>query len=191
MDSMTRDFFNRRSRPLTLRLCSCLLYLSIREVFKLLMYVFTLVGWESISINTHYLSLKWFCGSVLIGEIRVWRPISIAVLHFYSWSTTAWNNALPSLGGMTSHTSWYASSAFWKNSDFSGKEHFSQQSTWGSKCVILGFFYSISEAINARTEDLNWILDTSSRWSEILYFYAFVKRQHGWRSPHFIIDTVG
>ena len=50
------------------RLCSCLLYLSIGEVFKWLMHAFKLVGWKSIGINTQYLSPKWFCGSILIGD---------------------------------------------------------------------------------------------------------------------------
>ena len=111
-DSVTRDFFNR---PLNLRLCSCYLYLSIEEVFKWLMNAFKLVGWESVSINTRYLSPKWFCGSILIGDHKGWRPTSTAVLLFCSWSKTAWNNALLSLRTMTSHTSWHASSAFFFN----------------------------------------------------------------------------
>ena len=132
-DSVTQDFFNRH---LTLRLCSCLLYLSIGEVFKWLMHAFKLVGWKSIGINTQYLSPKWFCGSILIGDRK---GLKANINSFSSWSTTAWNNAFPSLRAMTSHTSWYASPAFWTNLDFLGKEHFPQQSTWDSKCVILGF----------------------------------------------------
>ena len=27
------------------------------------------------------------------------------------------------------------------------------------------FFYSVGDAVNARTENLHWILDISSRWS--------------------------
>ena len=84
-------------------------------------FFFKRVGWESISINA-----QDFNGSFRKATRRAGRPTSKAVLHFCSWSKTAWNNALPSLGAMTSHTSWHASPAFWKNSDITGKGYFSR-----------------------------------------------------------------
>ena len=31
------------------------------------------------------------------------------------------------------------------------------------------FFYSVGDAVNARTENLHWILDISSRWSWVIF----------------------
>ena len=40
--------------------------------------------------------------------------------------------------------------------------------------------YRVGNAVNARLETLHWILDISSRWSEVLYFSPPIKRKHGW-----------
>ena len=39
--------------------------------------------------------------------------------------------------------------------------------------------YRVGNAVNARFETLHWILDISSRWSEVLYFSPPIKRKHG------------
>ena len=41
-------------------------------------------------------------------------------------------------------------------------------------------YYRVGDAVSAPTENLHRILDTSSRWSEVLYFPAPMKRKHGW-----------
>ena len=167
-DCVSRNFFNGHSGPLTLCLCSCLLYLSIREVFKWLMCVFKCVGWESIRIST-----QDFKGIFLIGDER--GLTSKAVLQFCSRSTTAWNNALPSLSTMTSHTSGQGSPAFWTNSDISGRGHFFPS------IYLHGIQMCTPSAMVpiARIESLHWILDISSNWSTVLYFSARIKCKHG------------
>ena len=66
---MSWDFCTTFSRPITLQLCSRLLYLSIKEVFKWLMHLFKLVDGETISmIYTQDLSLRLFRGGILIGD---------------------------------------------------------------------------------------------------------------------------
>ena len=76
-DCVSRNFFNGHSGPLTLCLRSCLLYLSIREVFKWLMCVFKCVGWESIRI-----SIQDFIGIFLIGDEGAWdRKLSYNSAH--------------------------------------------------------------------------------------------------------------
>ena len=160
-DCVSRNFFNGHSGPLTLCLRSCLLYLSIREVFKWLMCVFKCVGWESIRIST-----QDFIGIFLIGDEGAWdRKLSYNSAY----------NALPSLSAMTSHTSGQGSPAFWTNSDISGRGHFFPS------IYLHGIQMCKASAMVpiARTESLHWILDISSHWSAVLYFSARIKCKHG------------
>ena len=155
------------------------------------MYAFKLVGWESVSINTQYLSVNWFCGSILIGDHKGLKANIDRCLALLFMVYDRLDNALLSNGAMTSHTSWHASPAFWTNPDFSGKEHFSQQSTWDSKCVILSFCIASARlSMHAlKTWTGSWTFPLAGLKS-CISIYAFVKRQHGWRSPHFIIDVM-
>ena len=50
----------------------------------------------------------------------------------------------------------------------------------GFQICNLGLFYSVSVAVIIRIETFHWILDISSCWSEVQYFFAPIKRKHGW-----------
>ena len=50
----------------------------------------------------------------------------------------------------------------------------------GFQIFNLGLFYSVSDAVIIRIESFHWILDISSRWSEVQYFPAPIKRKHSW-----------
>ena len=43
-----------------------------------------------------------------------------------------------------------------------------------------GLLNSVGNAVNVRIDNLHWILDISSRWSEVLFFSAPIKRKHGY-----------
>ena len=51
----------------------------------------------------------------------------------------------------------------------------------GFQICNLGLFYSVSVAVIIRIETFHWILDISSRWAEVQYFFAPIKRKHGWQ----------
>ena len=74
-------------------------------------------------------------------------------------------------------------SGWWTKDEYSPKcWRIARYAEWVKQLVGCnpGLLNSVGNAVNVRIDNLHWILDISSRWSEVLFFSAPIKCKHGY-----------